>query len=747
VQTSDQTVATGIGVDVARIGQRTASSTTRGLVFEESRTNELLNGSDLATGGGGATRVTGFGAPVITSGFADPAGGSLAVRVQAASGTNGLSESSGTSTSSTNTGSMWLRAQSGTGVAGSDLFRSVSPRVGDATLLTTSWARVAITGTPTAEFVAIAPVDGRDWSAVGGATAGARDVQVAFVQREAGAFGTEYIITTAAAATRAGERLFVSSGSSLVSGGRLSLELKAIPKGSRSAYSAVIRLWTVDANNYAEIAPATGIITVKIGGVSNTTDAIDWAANDALELWIAAGGSQSTVIKYRINGGAQRRLTVTGAALSTLTVSGAIDLLCNGTSNQFTVWVQTLSAYASGRAPTWALDGAALFALDGTSYTAGNITTPTGLTFSRASSATVQTSDQTVQTASIGVDVLRVGQYGATSASRGIVIEESRTNIAPHRDQLTNWTTTGATATRTAGQASPDGTSNAVRWQAASGAFSYYVQTQQLPATRWTCTQWTVRGSVGASGQMLAFVNGTPAANKALANTTLGAAWQRISATPNDASLGGAGGSGGGIVLADGRDQSAVGGVVAGARDAIVDLPQCEAGVFATEAIVTSGASATRAGERLAITTGSSVVSHGRLSLELSVIPKGARSEYGSTIQLWYVDANNQASIDPTTGVMTVKIGGVSNTTAAITWSARDTVDIWIEAGGSLGTVVAYRINAGATSYPAVTGVALGALTIAGALDTLCQGTANQLSCWLRALNAYPDGTRPTWVG
>jgi hypothetical protein len=211
------------------------------------------------------------------------------------------------------------------------------------------WQRVAIRSASARYFV---PNDGRNWSGQGGQAAMARDLLRDWVQVEVGAYETEAIPTSGSAATRAGERLRDDSGSRWVSGGRLSLEAKLIPKGARSQYAAAVRLWT-SGTDYAEIAPATGVLTVSIGGSTNTTSAITWSQFDTLEIFVAAGGDSATVVKYRVNGGAVTTCTITGSALGTLTVT-TLDLLCSGTSSQLAAWVQTLAAWPSNGRPSWA---------------------------------------------------------------------------------------------------------------------------------------------------------------------------------------------------------------------------------------------------------------------------------------------------------------------------------------------------------------------------------------------------------
>jgi hypothetical protein len=97
--------------------------------------------------------------------------------------------------------------------------------------------------------------------------------------------------------------------------------------------------------------------------------------------------------------------------------------------------------------------------------------------------------------------------------------------------------------------------------------------------------------------------------------------------------------------------------------------------------------------------------------------------------------------------VCTVKIGGQSSTTDAITWAQYDVLELFVAGGGSLPTVVKWRVNGGATTTCAIGGTTtLGALSIASALDLLCSTTTLQFSAWVQTINAYRGTAAPTWA-
>jgi len=361
VQTSDTTVlSSGLTANVPRIGQRTSSSTTRGIVLEESRTNlfpqcrqiivspltagTVTSTSDSFTAADGATVNRNRCQPA--SGGESPyyAGGSFAAACFSAWVRSGNGS----------TNSWQIAVGDGTGNT-----RGVGGTVGP------TWQRAIVTCTGCSS-IACVPVDGRNWT--GGPGAGARDAAADLMQAELigstfpGRFATEVVISDATSTTRLGERLWHPTGSALVDGGRFTALWAVIPKGDSSNYNTSsianqkIRLVTFGASDYIEWDASTHKISVVVGGSAWTpTTVVTWSQFDLLELFVGMGSASiNSIAKYRLNGGSVVDLGNSGSAQGALSPGSTADLLCNSTSNQFTCWFQHFSAFKSGQKPSWA---------------------------------------------------------------------------------------------------------------------------------------------------------------------------------------------------------------------------------------------------------------------------------------------------------------------------------------------------------------------------------------------------------
>lgn len=372
-----------------------------------------------------------------------------------------------------------------------------------------------------------------------------------------------------------------------------------------------------------------------------------------------------------------------------------------------------------------------------------------GLTLTRASAATVQTSASTVVTSGIGVDDPRVGDGGY---GRGLVLEESRQSALPRSDVSgAGWVSNGAVAvaptTNTVAGDGPDG-GNAcdLSYPAVTSGFSIRYYNNVASVAPWAFSSW-VKGAVG--GERM-YLMGTPNGTTFIRQEcTLTAAWKRYVAVGTAS-----------VAMwywQIGCDRRDTGQTPTSALTLRAALAQAEAGAWPSELIITTGAAATRQSDRVLLDSAARIVRGGRVTLNARMALKGSiggSNDYAADPFLWRYDASNYASINRTTGAVTVVIAGASYTTASGFTAARgDVVDYWVEAGGgSLQTVVKARKSTdGGVTFGAVT--ALGTTSPQGthpsatSMDLLSNaGSANHLSAWVQRIRAYAPGRRPAWA-
>lgn len=316
----------------------------------------------------------------------------------------------------------------------------------------------------------------------------------------------------------------------------------------------------------------------------------------------------------------------------------------------------------------------------------------------------------------------------------GLQLEEARTNSVLYARDYSNaaWVKAG-TVTRTTGQSDVFGGTGATRVEVASGV--------NVLAETATGTLGAFVGSAWIKGAAPNFnVFRTSGATVVATTAASVGAWGRVSVKGD-----GLGGTTA-VEPVDGRDWAAQGGLVAGARDVMLDACQREAGSFPTSYIPTSGGTATRNATflRALSATVTPKLTTGRLSIELSFRAMGARTEYSGTHSLWYVDASNQASFVASTGVLTITVAGATNTCTLPAWARYDLVEISVQCGGSLATVVKYRLNSGAVTSLAITGTALGTHAT-GDVYLFSTNAGQHLSCWAYVAAFYAPGA-PSWA-
>lgn len=356
-------------------------------------------------------------------------------------------------------------------------------------------------------------------------------------------------------------------------------------------------------------------------------------------------------------------------------------------------------------------------------------TLPGGLSLTRDSVATVQTSASTVDSTP-GLNVPRIGSLGL--GWQGLVLEESRINYTVASRTASTWTSgSGDTYTLNSGNVTaPDGAAVwAFRDQVPSGTYGRNyapVMTASVPAT---ATVW-MRADTGiVMGRPRAGLS-IPAANGVALTTT----WQRFTwtAASNDYTAN----------VVDANEGRAVGGYsVAGACDGWQDFWQTELGSFGTEAIVTTSATATRAADELSYSTPANLIDNGRLSIEIWLRPKGARGEYTSQCQLWYMGASNQAWID-VNGQLHVMVGGVQVDCGSLSWAAQEQIKIFVAAGNGA-TTASYEDGSGTTYQIACPSTPLPPITPGGSIKILNLNAINVFTAWVQRIAFWRSDSMP----
>lgn len=356
----------------------------------------------------------------------------------------------------------------------------------------------------------------------------------------------------------------------------------------------------------------------------------------------------------------------------------------------------------------------------------------TGLRFTRASAATVQTSDHTI--VSVSNDVACIGQPSTSPTLRGLSFKETRTNLITQNRNLTNaaWLGQADTfhATLTANYANgPDGNANATRVQKPGTPFYSSYQIPSAPSNgKYTWSSWN-RTTNGTS--FFASDYGTGLLGVGDQPVAVSPTWARFAYSDPTSYT-----SGQGLYTVPVWDTSL--GQDNSAGDTLVDLVQLELGAFATDAIISGSSATTRAGEYLYHPNGAQLVnSAGRIRLNFEFVAMGAiGSAYSATQMLWYVDANNHVQID-TSGNVTATISGVTATFATpIACNAFDLVQVFPEVGGNLFSSLTIAVNG--VEQTVQTAAPLGPLTVPGFLYLMCNSSgAQQLSSWIQKVQAY----------
>ncbi len=362
VQTSDVTVDTSIPYDTARIGQRTATTASRGLVYEIAKTNVVADSRDMGgTGWGAGSSV------VTTANYAvGPDGLTKADRANVSAG--GLSNYINAGVlNGTYFASCWLRNATGTGVY--QLINEVgfpSPLTFATGSTTTAFQRVGVSMSFSTENGYVIPVAGLDNSSNGGYTARAIDNVIDMSQLEQGLYPTEFIETSGSAAARAQELFYHSDASQFYHNGRLKIEMRIIPKGSMQSGNAeyggdqIYLYWvgSSDENRFYIESDAldAGVVTGNNESYFFATP-LTWNRYDVVDFYVDSGDdSNPPKFAWRVNEGAVTQDTPAGAGVgATIDPTGqAIYFLSShDASAPFSCWLQYINCYTNGNKPDW----------------------------------------------------------------------------------------------------------------------------------------------------------------------------------------------------------------------------------------------------------------------------------------------------------------------------------------------------------------------------------------------------------
>ncbi len=373
---------------------------------------------------------------------------------------------------------------------------------------------------------------------------------------------------------------------------------------------------------------------------------------------------------------------------------------------------------------------------------------------------TVQTSTSSLALATFVANTPKIGQRGANDQTRGIVIDPPRTQwLRRIRDASSTapWAA-GAGVTFTANYAtSPDGASLSDRLQtAAPGNYGNYPTTAVIGATAATTSFWVRPTTSGQLVQWYMITNGA-----ASVDLYTGTTWERRKLTiagmdPSHYAT---------LVPADCQTWSGAGSGLA--KDNILDFVQLEPGKFATEVIPNDSTTLTVSRD-----TGyeyrsmlSYVSGIGQMRLRILLSPKGVADAYdidGASIRLFTVQGGPStcyAQINTTTRVLTIVHDATSISCAVpMTWQADEFLEIVIQMGGALETLVRYRMcawtadrtvdsNWGRPFDPSggASLATIGAISNVGTINVLTDGTASVLGSTLHLQETFVQVV-PAWM-
>lgn len=403
-----------------------------------------------------------------------------------------------------------------------------------------------------------------------------------------------------------------------------------------------------------------------------------------------------------------------------------------------------------------ALFDANLAALSVGKMSAAAFLAATGLTFTRSSVSTVQTSENALD-ATPGVNEVCIGNAGF---GVGAVIQQNvrqllagGTGTSPRQIAVAaGWLAGTSSAPVYPFADSPNGSgTGCTQIDCAAGQYAPY---GSGGGTNQCLSSWQRSDNAAANGDMQqVWNNGDPTSGivvtRAASNT-----WGRIF-VPNGA----AGRTYYDVI--DSRDYSGVGGQTARNRVLRVDYAQLEAGDWPSEAIAT--ALARRRPDRYSVAAAGKIGTGGIVNLYLKFIPKFSSSMlvyYNATdilggpqaqqYLLTRTDGNVTVYQDATTKKVVVAVNGVpAASTSDLTYTRGDIVELQLRVGGGSTTIAKYRRNGGAWSnlgLPNFAGIIATAGTFGFFDAVLVPDDGNTLSfpAWIQQIKFLPPSTEVT---
>lgn len=332
-------------------------------------------------------------------------------------------------------------------------------------------------------------------------------------------------------------------------------------------------------------------------------------------------------------------------------------------------------------------------------YSSSDFLSATGLNFSRASDSTIQTSSSSIVSTAGGNDYACIGS--SDGIKKGVVIQPCTYNLLSGSTSPRNlgnaWASgSGITTFTYPFSASPDETnSGCTRVAISSGGFAQYGL-----ASFGCFSSWQRSFDFSSNGDMQqVWILSTPGDGLSVVRSATNTWGRIITATTNSYFY---------IDVCDGRDYTASSGQGSQARDILVDYIQLERGLNATEAIPTAGT--IRRSDRLSHPDASQVVApNGQIKTYFKFYPKhsssvdvsysdvNANSGEEANWYLWsFSDADHYLKIKASDKKIYAKNGGSEIVSSnAISWTANDLVEIYIELGANITSSAQYRINGG----------------------------------------------------